>query len=97
MLRKFKVPAHGSCSPVAGNVPTSGDNRVVSGAACTKSDGSLLEMHLDIQTGVNVYQDYVQIPLPSLSGGTVQQVCNSGLPVTILNVGAQSCKGESVN
>jgi hypothetical protein len=69
--KNFRLPRPGQCKPWHGFLLTSFSNVSLStGTGCTASDGTKFRLHLsNIRENV-VFEDYIILPLPSLTNGT---------------------------
>ncbi len=97
VLRKFAMPKAGSCGSVSGNF--SGAFGVLSGSACTRSDGAQLEILYVAQNQyLDSFQTLITLPLPSLTGGTVTNKANFNINGQVTQgASAAYCKGEAVD
>ena len=61
----FKIPSKGQCKPFGGFFEGSD---LVSGNACTRSDGSAVYLNLNFSPGGGVENDNITLSLPSMTG-----------------------------
>jgi hypothetical protein len=72
--KKFKVPKPGQCKPWNGFLVTSFSNVSIStGTGCTSSDGTTFRLNLATTRENFAFQDYVVLPLPAATGGTLSE------------------------
>jgi hypothetical protein len=73
--RGFAIPAKGKCKPWSGvYLPSFANVSVSTGTGCTSSDGATLRLHLVTARENVAFNDYIVLPLPSLTGGTLDEV-----------------------
>lgn len=71
----FKVPPKGKCKSWDGvYLPSFANVSVSTGTGCTSSDGTTLRLHLVTARETVAFNDYIVLPLPSLTGGTLDEV-----------------------
>jgi len=72
--KKFKVPKPGQCKPWNGFLVTDFSNVSIStGTGCTSSDGTTFRLNLSSIRENFSFQDYIVLPLPSATGGTLHE------------------------
>lgn len=75
VAKSFKVPGAGKCKPWHGvYLPSFASVSVSSGTACTSSDGGNLRIHLVTARATVAFHDYIVLPLPSLTDGTLDEI-----------------------
>jgi hypothetical protein len=73
--KSFRVPGPGKCRPWNGvYLPSFASVSVSTGTACTSSDGSTLRINLVSSRETVAFNDYIVLPLPALTGGTLDEV-----------------------
>lgn len=73
--RGFTIPGKGKCRAWNGvYLPSFANVSVTTGTGCTSSDGTLLRLHLTSMRQTVAFNDYVVLPLPSLTGGTIDEI-----------------------
>ncbi len=73
--KNFRVPGPGKCKAWHGvYLPSFAPVSVSTGTACTSSDGSTLRINLVTSRETVAFNDYIVLPLPSLTGGTIDEV-----------------------
>src|SRR5262245_54111070 len=71
----FKVPGKGKCKTWKGFLLVPGLAVSISaGTGCTTSDGSALKLHVVSSRATDFSSSYITMPLPSLTGGTNDEV-----------------------
>ncbi|MEW6268216.1 MAG: hypothetical protein AB1689_02825 [Thermodesulfobacteriota bacterium] len=95
--RGFTIPGKGKCRAWNGvYLPSFANVSVTTGTGCTSSDGTVLRLHLVSMRETVAFNDYIVLPLPSLSGGTLDEVvAQFGSTVThIEGISAAKCKAK---
>jgi hypothetical protein len=73
--RGFTVPGKGKCKAWNGVfLPSFANVSVTTGTGCRSSDGTTLRLHLVSMRETVAFNDYIVLPLPSLTGGTLDEV-----------------------
>jgi hypothetical protein len=73
--RGFTVPGKGKCKVWNGVfLPSFANVGVTTGTGCRSSDGTTLRLHLVSMRETAAFNDYIVLPLPSLTGGTLDEV-----------------------
>lgn len=73
--KNFKIPGPGKCKPWNGvYLPTFAAVSVSTGTACTSSDGTNLRINLVTARATIAFNDYIVLPLPDLTNGTLAEI-----------------------
>jgi hypothetical protein len=93
----FSVPGKGKCKSWNGMyLPSFAAVSISTGTACTSSDGTMLRINLVTSRVGVAFNDYIQLPLPDLTNGTLWEVVpqfGNG-PITISGISAAKCSPE---
>lgn len=95
--RGFVIPGKGKCKAWNGvYLPSFANVSVTTGTGCTTSDGTKLRLHLVSMRETVAFNDYIVLPLPSLTGGTLDEVVPQfGPSVTrITGISAAKCNAK---
>lgn len=95
--RGFTIPGKGKCKAWNGvYLPSFANVSITTGTGCTSSDGTTLRLHLVSMRETVAFNDYIVLPLPSLSGGTLDEVvAQFGSTVTHIDgISAAKCNAK---
>jgi hypothetical protein len=73
LFKEFKIPKAGECTPVSG-FQIGGLPNVVSGAACTASDGGFVTFGVTTYLSIFTTFSFIRLELPSQTGNAVETV-----------------------
>ena len=73
--KNFKIPGPGKCKSWNGvYLPSFAAVSVSTGTACTSSDGTNLRINLVTSRATIAFNDYIVLPLPDLTNGTLAEI-----------------------
>ena len=87
VAKGFRIPRPGKY------LPSFDDVSVSTGTACTTSDGTTLRININTSREGVTFNDYVVLPLPGLTGGTLSEVVPQfgDAPILIPGISAAKC------
>jgi len=94
VAKGFRIPRPGKCRPWHGiYLPSFEDVSVSTGTACTTSDGTTLRININTSREGVTFNDYIVLPLPELTGGTLSEVVPQfgDNPLLIQDISAAKC------
>jgi hypothetical protein len=98
VAKSFKVPSAGKCKTWNGvYLPSFAPVSVSTGTACTSSDGANLRINLVTSRETVAFNDYIVLPLPSLAGGTLDEMVPQFGPSVLHITGISAAKCEPSN
>lgn len=90
----FKVPGKGKCKSWNGvYLPSFAPVSVSTGTGCTSSDGTTLRINLATSRNGVAFNDYVVLPLPDLTNGTLFEIVPQygNNPLNLTGITASKC------
>ena len=95
--KSFKVPGKGKCKTWNGvYLPSFAPVSVSTGTGCTSSDGTTLRINLVTSRDGVAFNDYIVLPLPELTNGTLFEIVPQfgDSPLNITGISASKCDAK---